>query len=84
MVAVGETVIVAAVPSKVPDVHEPEYHFQLPPVPKLPPLTDSTEEFPGHTVDGLDDAVVAEVDNVLSSTFVVTHMVFPQVPSALK
>ena len=83
MVAVGVTVIVAPEPSVVPDVHEPEYHFQLPPVPKLPPLIDSTEEFPGHTEDGLDDDVVAEVDTVLSSTSVVTHMVFPQVPSAL-
>ena len=52
-------------------------------MPKLPPLIDSTEEFPGHTEDGLDDDVVAEVDTVLSSTSVVTHMVFPQVPSAL-
>ena len=75
--------IIAPVPSDVPDAHEPEYQFQLPPVPKLPPLIDSTEEFPGHTNDGLDDAVVAEVDTVLSSTFVVTHIVFPQVPSAL-
>ena len=64
MVADGVTVIVAPMPSDVPLVHEPEYHFQLPPVPKPPPLIDSTEEFPGHTDDGLDDAVVAEVDPV--------------------
>ena len=83
MVAVGVTVIVAPEPSVVPDVHEPEYHFQLPPVPKLPPLIVSKEEFPGHTDDGFDDAVVAEVDKVLSSTFAETHNVLPQVPSAL-
>ena len=64
MVAVGVTVIVAPVPSGVPEVHEPEYHFQLPPVPKLPPLIVSTDVFPGHTDDGLDDAVVAETDTV--------------------
>ena len=62
MVAVGLTVIDAPVPSDVPFVHEPEYHFQLPPVPKLPPFIDNTEELPGHTDDGLDEAVVAEVD----------------------
>ena len=56
--------IVAPLPSDVPVEHEPEYQFQLPPVPKLPPFTDRTEEFPGHTEDGLDDAVVAEVDTV--------------------
>ena len=64
MVAVGETVIDAPVPSDVPEEHEPEYHFQLPSVPKLPPLIDNTEELPGHTDDGLDEAVVAELDTV--------------------
>ena len=58
------TVIVAPVPSDVPLVQEPEYQFQLPPVPKLPPLIDSSEEFPGQTEDGLDDAVVANVDTI--------------------
>ena len=56
--------IVAPLPSDVPVEHEPEYQFQLPPVPKLPPLIDSTEEFPGHTDNGLDEAEVAEADNV--------------------
>ena len=83
MVTVGVTFIVAPVPSDVPEVHEPEYQFQLPPVPKLPPLIVSTEEFPEHTDDGLDDAVVAAVDKVLSTTFAVTQNVLPQVPSAL-
>ena len=64
MVAVGVTVIDAPVPSDVPVVHEPEYHFQLPPVPKLPPLIDSTEEFPGHTDDGLEDEEVAIVETI--------------------
>ena len=64
MVEVGVTVIVVPMPSDVPEVHEPEYQFQFPPVPKLPPLIESSEEFPGHTEDGLDEAVVAEVDTV--------------------
>ena len=75
--------IVAPEPSDVPDVHELEYQFQLPPVPKLPPLIDSTEEFPGHIDDGLDNAVIAAVDTVLSSTFAVKHDVLPHVPSTL-
>ena len=83
MVAVGETVIIAPVPSDVPEVHEPEYHFQLPPIPKLPPLIESTEAFPGHTDDGVDVALVAAVDTVKSPTFAVTHNVLPQLPSAL-
>ena len=77
------TVIVARAPSDVPEIHEPEYQFQLPPVPKLPPLIVSTDEFPGQTEEGLEDAEVAAVDTVLSSTFAVTHDVLPQVPSAL-
>ena len=64
MVAVGETVIVAPEPSDVPEVHEPEYQFQLPPVPKLPPLIVRTEEFPEHTDDGLDDAEIAPVETI--------------------
>ena len=56
--------IIAPVPSDVPEVHEPEYHFQLPPVPKLPPIIDSTEELPGHIDDGLDEVAVADVDTV--------------------
>ena len=51
-------------PSNVPEVHEPEYQFQLPPVPKLPPIIDSTEELPGHIDDGLDEVAVADVDTV--------------------
>ena len=75
--------IVAPEPSNVPDVHEPEYQFQLLPVPKLPPLIVSTEEFPEHTDDGLDDADIAPVETILSSTFADTQDVLPQVPSAL-
>ena len=64
MVVVGLTVIVAPKPSDVPEIQEPEYQFQLPPVPKLPPIIDSTEELPGHIDDGLDEVAVADVDTV--------------------
>ena len=77
------TVIVVPVPSNVPEVHEPEYQFQLPPVPKLPPVRVNTEVLPRHIADGKDAAEVAAIDRVFSSTFAVTQLVFPQVPSAL-
>ena len=64
MVVVGLTVIVAPKPSDVPEIQEPEYQFQLPPVPKLPPIIDNMEELPGHTDDGPDDAAVADVETV--------------------
>ena len=38
MVALTVTFNVAPVPTKVPP-HVPVYHFQVPPVPKLPPVT---------------------------------------------
>ena len=79
--AVGVTVIVAPVPSDIPVVHEPAYHFQFAPVPSVPPLIDSTEVFPEHTADGLEIAVVTEVDNVLRTTSAVSQVVVPQVPS---
>ena len=81
--AVGVTVMVAPVPSDVPVVHEPEYHFQFAPVPRIPPVIDSTEVFPEHTADGLELAVVTEVDKVLRTTSAVSQVVLPQVPSAL-
>ena len=77
------TVIVVPVPSNVPEVHEPEYHFQLPPVPKLPPEKVKTEVPPRHIAVGEDSAEIADTERVFTSTFAVTQPVFPQVPSAL-
>ncbi len=45
VVAVGDTVMLAPVPADVPP-HEDVYHFQLAPVPRLPPLTDSVVLLP--------------------------------------
>ena len=83
MVDAGVTVIVVPVPSNIPEVHEPEYHFQLDAVPKLPPVRVNTEVLPKHIADGKDAAEVAATDRVFSSTLAVTQPVFPQVPSAL-
>jgi hypothetical protein len=49
VVAVGDTVMLAPVPADVPP-HDDVYHFQLAPVPKLPPLTDSVVFLPRQIV----------------------------------
>ena len=77
------TVIISPVPLSLPKLHEPEYHFQLEPLPKLPPVRVKTEVLPKHIADGKDSAEIAETDIVLSSTFAVIQPVFPHVPSAL-
>ena len=77
------TVIVVPVPLSVPAVHEPEYHFQLEPVPKLPPDKVNSEVPPKHIAEGKDSAEIADTDMVFNSTFAVTQPVLPQVPSAL-
>ena len=75
--------IVVPVPESVPEVHEPEYHFQLEPVPKLPPDKVNSEVPPRHIDVGIDSAEIADSESVFNSTFAVTQAVFPQVPSAL-
>jgi hypothetical protein len=45
----GETVMLFPVPSAVPP-HDPLYHFQLAPAPKLPPFTEMVTAWPKHTV----------------------------------
>ena len=75
--------IVVPVPAGVPEVHEPEYHFQFETVPKLPPDKVNSEVPPKHTDVGNDSAEIADNESVFSSTFAVTQPVFPQVPSAL-
>ena len=82
MVDDGVTVIDVPVPAGEPEVHEPEYHFQLETVPKLPPDKVNTE-VPEHIAAGKDSAVIADTDSVFNSTFAVIQAVFPQVPSAL-
>ena len=45
VVAVGVAVRLVPFPSDVPP-HEPEYHFHVAPVPRVPPVIESTEVFP--------------------------------------
>ena len=45
----GAKVILAPVPTKVPP-HDDEYHFQLAPAPRLPPLTLSVMLLPRHII----------------------------------
>ena len=77
--------IVVPVPSVDPEVHEPEYQFQLPPVPKLPPVRVNTEVLPEHIGDCEDSAETAETEIILFKITIleVTQLVILQVPSAL-
>lgn len=62
--------------------HAPLYHFQLAPVPKVPPLTVNVVDAPKHiSVDPVIDAA----DNEESLTVTVTDLqtVLLQIPSAL-
>ena len=83
MFEIGVTVIVPPVPKNVPEVHEPENHFQIAPVPKLPPLRESTELLPGQIEEGLAIAKEAELDEKYKSTKVETQIVVLQIPTAL-
>ena len=49
MVVLGVTLRLVPVPAEVPP-HEPLYHFQLPPVPRLPPDSLSVLLWPLHNV----------------------------------
>jgi hypothetical protein len=81
VVAVGDTVMLAPVPAEVPP-HDDVYHFQLAPVPRLPPLTDSVVFLPLQIVVV---PVIEDAGTDVSCTVTVTllQMVVLQVPSAL-
>jgi hypothetical protein len=80
-VLVGETAIVAPVPTKVPP-QLPEYQVQAAPVPNDPPVTDNVVE-PLQIGFMLADALVGSVDRVLTVTITDAQLVLLQVPSAL-
>lgn len=61
----------------------PLYHFQLAPVPKLPPVNESVVEFPLQMVPKVALINVADVEVVLTVIVEETQMVVLQVPSAL-
>ena len=83
VVDAGVTVMDVPFPTDVPPIHEPVYHCHVAEVPKDPPFNVNIVEYPGHTADGVDSADVEASETVLSVTLDVTHMVVPQIPSAL-
>ena len=82
MVADGETVIDAPVPTTVP-LHDPLYQFQLAPVPSDPPATLSVVLPPVQMVGDAAEADVAAVEAVFTVTVTLWQTVLLHVPSAL-
>jgi hypothetical protein len=82
VVLVGDTAIVAPVPTKVPP-QLPEYQVQAAPEPNEPPATDKVVEFPEHIGLTVADALVGAVEKVLRVTVTEAQLVVLQVPCAL-
>lgn len=82
MLVVGETTIADPVPNKAPP-QLPLYHFQLAPVPKLPPLTVRVVLLPEHIVDDVAAILVAAIEVSLTVISFEIQAVVLQVPSAL-
>jgi hypothetical protein len=59
------------------------YHFQLAPVPRAPPVTESVVEVPPQMTEEETVAPVGAVDAVFKATATLCADVFPQIPSAL-
>lgn len=81
MVADGETVIDAPVPTSVPP-HEPSYQLYTAFVPSEPPLTVSVDEPEGQMLGELAVADVGAVEEVLSDTVTLWQEVVLHVPAA--
>ena len=80
VVAVGDTVMLVPVPADVPP-HDDVYHFQLAPVPRLPPFTDSVVFLPRQIVlVPLIEVAATEVSLIVSVNDL--HIVVLQPPSA--
>ena len=80
MVVLGVTLRLVPVPAEVPP-HELLYHFQLPPVPRLPPDMLSVLLWPLHNVL-VPLIVVTGVDVSLTVKVKLLQAVVLQVPSA--
>ena len=78
----GLTLTLLPVATGVP-VQLPLYHFQLPPVPNVPPFTLSVVLWPSQIVDELALALVAGTDVSRTVMVMFLHTVLLQVPSAL-
>jgi hypothetical protein len=81
-VAVGLTDKLLPVVTNIPP-QLPLYHFQLPPVPNVPPFTLSVVLWPSQIVDELALALVAGTDVSRTVMVMFLHTVLLQVPSAL-
>lgn len=77
MVAVGVTFKGLPVPIEVPPPHEPAYHVQEAPVPRLPPFTVSVTSEPAVTVRAEADTDVGEVLGVLDDRTSVATLSHP-------
>ena len=82
MVTVGETEIDVPVPSRVPP-QEPEYQFQVPPVPRDPPVKLSVVGWPSQLGFTLAEALVAATERLFTVTVTLTQPVVLHTPSAL-
>lgn len=81
VLVVGLMVMLLPVPIAVP-AHEPLYHFQLAPKPRVPPFTLKVVEDPLHTVVvPVIDVAGLDVSRTVTTTDL--HGEFLQVPSAL-
>lgn len=80
----GVTVIGVPVLMPVTGVVKPAsvYHFQLAPVPNVPPETLSEEEVPEQTVEGVATAPLAAVEGVFTVTITPAVAVLLPAPSA--
>ena len=76
----GDAVNVLPVPTDVP-LQLPKYHFQLPPVPKEPPLSDNVLLWPRQIVE-VPLMLLAGTELSLTVKVIVLHTVLLHVPSA--
>ena len=77
----GVTEILDPVPTNVPP-HEPEYQFQLAPVPRDPPVTTRVVAVPWQTESCVAPALVAAVEGVFITTVTASQVVVLHCPSA--
>jgi hypothetical protein len=81
VVTVGDTFNVLPEPIEVPP-HVPAYHFQLAPVPKVPPLTVRTTSVPVQVVSSEALMLLAANESAFSVIILLTQAVLPHIPSA--
>ena len=79
---VGETEMDVPIPSRVPP-QEPEYQFQVPPVPKVPPAMLSVVGCPSQLGFTLAEALVTATEKLFTVTVTLSHAVVLHTPSAL-